>query len=75
MTPCVMVEVMMLEEDTVEINMVGTDNSRINQETEDHLRRTRDRSIVHRQADLEAQEELADLPLLDPEPEVTFHRH
>jgi len=75
MNPCVMVEVMVLEEDTVEINMVGTDNSRINQETEDHLRRTRDRSIVHRQADLEAQEELADLPLLDPEPEVTFHRH
>ena len=75
MNPCVMVEVMMLEEDTVEINMVGTDNSRIKQETEDHLRRTRDRSIVHRQADLEAQEELADLPLLDPEPEVTFHRH
>ena len=75
MNPCVMVEVMVLEEDTVEINMVGTDNSRINQETEDHLRRTRDRSIVHRQADLEVQEELADLTLLDPEPEVTFHRH
>jgi len=75
MNPCVMVAVTVLEEDTVETSMVGTDNSRIKQETEDHLRRTRDRSIVHRQADLEAQEELADLPLLDPEPEVTFHRH
>jgi hypothetical protein len=74
--PCVMEEVVVvLEEDMVETSMAGTDNSRINQETEDHLRRIRDLSIVHLQADLEAQEELADLLLLDLGLEVTFHRH
>jgi hypothetical protein len=67
--------VVVLEEDMVETSMVGTDNSRINQEIEGHLHRTRDLSIVHLQADLEAQEELADLLLLDLELEATSHRH